>query len=482
MALSTIKNEIYMTTILSINNLSISFGQIDCFKDFTTNVQKYRRIGLIGPNGSGKSSLLNVLANSTEEISGYIKFSQDLTRHMIHQLTSSPQLSGGEAFRMHLEKALQISADLLLLDEPTNHLDQVTWQNLVNTLLNYPGTIIFASHDELFLSKVADQIWAIEFNKVRVFDCHYNDFCELKRHETQQREAEQLSLLKKQRKLKKDIAFEQKRAEGSRRANMHENDRKLLQAYIQKGQKTIAKNNKRLNQKKGQLEDIKREIKIVETRNLQFHQLAESSTKLRDIVHISEGSCGYLENAILSDIFLNIGQNEKIAITGNNGSGKSTLFKALLKSSNIWVKGHWHQPKQNDIGYLDQFYSVIQTHVSVFDHIKNCSPNWDDRYIRKYLNDYGFSKNSQVENLGENLSGGERARLCMALLSSNTPKLLLLDEITNNLDIDTKDMIVDFLNDYRGSYIIICHDLAFLKKLHLDNTYITENQTILNNC
>lgn len=478
MAPLTIKNEILMTTILNINNLGISFGFVECFKGFTTMVQAHKRIGLIGQNGSGKSSLLNVLAGTIEPTFGQIKFFPSLTKYMIPQLANTLQLSGGEAFQCHLRSALQISADLLLLDEPTNHLDQSAWQNLTNIVKYYPGVIIFACHDELFLTQIANQIWEIESGKVRVFDCGYQEVCELKRHEAQKQQEEQLFLLKQQRKLKQDIAFEQRRTAQSRKANMHENDRKLLQAYIQKGQKTMAKNNKRLNQKKEHLEDIRQSISILQTRTLRFHQQNDSAPRARDIVHISEGSCGYSQTTILSDIFLSLSVGEKIAITGDNGSGKSTLLKALLNDSNTWTQGYWHKPKQHEIGYLDQFYSIINPQLSVFGHLKSYTPDMDDRSIREHLNDYGFSKNYQVDSLGKNLSGGEKARLCLALLAAKTTKLLLLDEITNNLDLFTKNTVLDFLNVYPGSYIIICHDSAFLDKLDLNDFYVVRDQTV----
>jgi len=243
-------------TILRIHNLGIAFGQTSCFEGFTTNVQLHKRIGLIGQNGSGKSSLMNVLAGFSEATFGKIKFAPNISAHLISQINNQGTLRGGEAFQKCLSAAMQISPDLLLLDEPTNHLDQNAWQNLANTIEYYPGTVVFACHDEHFLSRLADQIWEIESGKVRVFDCGYQEFCELKCHEADRLQMQQLLLLKHQRKLRQDIAFEQHRSAQSRKANANENDRKLVGAYIEKAGKTAAKHNKRLHEKKELLDDI----------------------------------------------------------------------------------------------------------------------------------------------------------------------------------------------------------------------------------
>ena len=145
-----------------------------------------------------------------------------------------------------------------------------------------------------------------------------------------------------------------------------------------------------------------------------------------------------------------------MAIRGDNGSGKTTLIKAILNDPSVLKSGDWHVPNREDIGYLDQHYGTLDPHKTVTETIHGLVPTWAHGEIRKHLNDFLFRKNEEVNAFVKTLSGGEKVRLSLAQIAAKTPRLLVLDEITNNLDLETRDHVIQVLKEYPGAMLVIC--------------------------
>ena len=191
----------------------------------------------------------------------------------------------------------------------------------------------------------------------------------------------------------------------------------------------------------------------------------------RSVVHIAEGSVGYLDHPpLLSGIHLSLGGGQRLALTGDNGSGKSTLIKAILGHENMYTTGEWYGPKGEGMGYVDQHYSTLDPCKSVVDTLADFVPAWCHAEVRRHLNDFLFRKNEEVEAMVATLSGGEKARLSLACIAARTPHLLILDEITNNLDVETKNHVLQVLQTYPGAMILISHERDFLEALRVDVT------------
>ena len=192
-------------------------------------------------------------------------------------------------------------------------------------------------------------------------------------------------------------------------------------------------------------------------------------------LHKSFGS-----NDVLRGINLDFNTSGITALLGPNGSGKTTLIKAILNNKSIVKTGSWELPFSKHIGYLDQHYSNLDPLDSVVDHIHKVRPDWERGQVRKHLNDFLFRANEEVFNQAKNLSGGEKARLSLALIAAQVPKLLILDEITNNLDLETKEHVVQILREYHGAIIIISHDKEFLDDIGIDQRYKIHNNSLTN--
>ncbi len=192
------------------------------------------------------------------------------------------------------------------------------------------------------------------------------------------------------------------------------------------------------------------------------------------MVSVSNGTVGF-ENPLVTAINLSVTAGERVAICGNNGSGKTTLIRAILGDIAIVKTGAWQVLKREYIGYLDQHYSTLDEEKTVLEIIQDCVNGWSQAAIRKHLNDFLFRKNEEINTSVASLSGGEKARLSLAMIAASTPKLLILDEITNNLDLETRNHVIQVLNEYPGAMVVISHDADFLHSIQISSHYIIHN-------
>ncbi|MGE0206293.1 MAG: ABC-F family ATP-binding cassette domain-containing protein [Candidatus Babeliales bacterium] len=456
---------------ISINNISFSIHNKICFENFNAQIYPKKRIVIMGINGAGKSTLLKIIQGLVNPIEGTVTIPDSLVFGYVPQtIQEYTELSGGQRFNKELSKALSLNPDILCLDEPTNHLDLNNKRSLIHMLQRYSGTLIIVSHDPDILNLEFDEIWHIEHSLISIFRGNYKKY--LKEHDLKKNtlELQREYLLKEKRKLRKLIEQENKRASQSKSRNKNENDRSLLGAMKESGSQTIGKNLKRLSRSQENIQQQFTNNFIHKELEPKFNLEACKTPSKKSIVSINHGSCGY-KNPLLKDINLQLQGDTRIAIIGDNGTGKSTLLKAILQDSAILLQGEWLIPEKNDIGYLDQHYSTLNCNLTVEEIIQDAAPMWSSQQVRKHLNDFLFSAQESIAAKISSLSGGEKARLCLAQLAARNPSLLLLDEITNNIDLEIRRHVIKVLNAYSGAMIIVTHDLEFLKELSISTIY-----------
>jgi ATPase subunit of ABC transporter with duplicated ATPase domains len=374
-------------------------------------------------------------------------------------------LSGGEKMQLNLVRLLSTKPDIIFLDEPTNHLDQNNRKILIDFLINWKGAALVVSHDVDFLNHFSQTIWSFEGNQIETFKGNY-DFYESHKRLENQKIVDKLEALKKQnKKVTSQIQEESHRAAQSRKANKNENDRVLKGAMKLRASATAGKNAKNLNNQKDTILSQLSHIRLPEVLKPKFSMINQSKNSLS--ILISEGKVLYKEQPILENINVQINSGERVVIKGPNGSGKSTFLKALLKKPEIYIQGNWFLPQLNSFGYLDQHYSMLNPKETVLQSIEKIKPEWPDREIRKHLNDFLFRKNEEIHAYTSCLSGGEQARLCLAQIAALSPSVLLLDEVTNNIDNHAKDHLIQVLNAYKGTLIVVSHDQKFLEQIEI---------------
>ena len=455
-----------------LNNVSLHLAQRVCFENLNAQIHYGKRIGIIGRNGSGKSSLLKIIQKLMEPSHGQVITPPNIIFGYVPQILDTfEKLSGGQRFNEALTQALALNHNVLCLDEPTNNLDLSNRKSLLRMLAHCQKTLIIVSHDVELLRTNIDEIWHINEEKVFIFPGNYDAYQATQEAAWNTRLKQLEQLKKEKRKTRQALQFEQKRAAQSKHANKYENDKKLKGAMKQWGSKTRGKKSGHINALHHQIEQELKQSRLPEIIEPKFHLRNTDLTSSKALVSIANGSCGYNNNTVLEKINLQIGPCERIALVGDNGSGKSTLIKALLDDAHIHKTGIWLTPKKEEIGYLDQQYKTLDPMRSVFDTIKLVAPHWKTPEIRQHLNDFLFRKNEEVNALTSTLSGGEKARLSLAHIAAQNKRLLMLDEITNNLDLETKDHVIQVLNAYPGTIIVISHDEYFLKQINIATCY-----------
>jgi ATPase subunit of ABC transporter with duplicated ATPase domains len=360
-------------------------------------------------------------------------------------------------------------------------------------LKSFLGTVIVASHDLELLRGCINQVWHIENGTIQKFTGHYDDYIQAINIQRSAIEHE-LSLLERQKKeTHQALMAEQKRASKSQAKGQKSIDRskwptivshaKAGRAEETSGRKTAAIDNKK--------QAIMEQLGTLRVSDIIVPKFSITADAVGDgvVVSVHAGAVGYAQSSqerahvvpsvmqqVWKNIYVSVTAKERIAIVGDNGSGKSTLIKAILGDPNVIRQGDWYAPQ--DIGYLDQHYATLDPALSVMEVIKQCVA-WPLAEIRRHLNDFLFRKNEEVETLVANLSGGEKARLSLAQIAAKTPKLLVLDEMTNNLDLETRAHVIQVLQSYPGAIIAISHDDDFLQQIGVTAVYSVANAAVV---
>ena len=465
---------------IQIKNLQLSFPRKTCFDDFSVQVPYGSRIAIIGRNGCGKTTLLKILNGMVEPTSGDIGCTDDAVFGFVPQIIEdNDSLSGGQRLNAAVSQALSLEPNVLLLDEPTNHLDRHNRKSLMRMLQSYPGTLIIVSHDTELLRNCIDTLWHIDHGKIHIFSGNYDDYMREIKLKRASIEGE-LELLNRQKKdMHHKLMQEQQRSSKSKAKGAKSIDQRkwptvVSNAKAGRAEETSGRKKSAIDKRKSDLTESLSDLRLPEIIIPKF-SLKSSDVVRGIVVHISGASVGYSENQpILSGIILSLGSGERVAITGDNGSGKSTLIKALLGDESIYKTGDWHVVKREDVGYLDQHYGTLHPDKTVLETIADLVPDWPHTEIRRHLNDFLFRKNEEVNALVSTLSGGEKARLSLAQIAARTPKLLILDEITNNLDLETRGHVIEVLKNYPGAMIVISHDSDFLEEIGISEAVDVE--------
>lgn len=380
----------------------------------------------------------------------YQKVSEILSLLRVNPESEISELSGGVKRRVLLAKALVYEPDLLLLDEPTNHLDLQTIEWLEEFLLRYPGTILFVTHDRSFLQKLATRLLELDRGDLKSWSCSYEKYLEQKEVDLQAEEA-----------------------------RWHEFEKKLAQeeAWIRRGVKARrARNEGRVSALKKMREIRKARIAPVGTVKMQIQE-SEKSGQL--VIKAENISYGYSSSTTptIQNFSATLMRGDKIGIVGPNGSGKTTLLNLLLGKLEP-QSGKVHQGTRLEIAYFDQLRDQLDDQKSVRENLAHGSDmvtfQGKTRHVVGYLQNFLFSP-ERTQCLVQILSGGERNRLLLAKLFALPSNMLILDEPTNDLDVETLELLEDLLMEYTGTVLLVSHDRTFLNNV-VNSLFVFEKE------
>ncbi|MCK6221189.1 ABC-F family ATP-binding cassette domain-containing protein [Staphylococcus capitis] len=507
--------------LLQLNDISKSFDGEDIFTNVDFEVKTGERIGVVGRNGAGKSTLMKIIAgvegydsghiskiknlkmgyltqqmtlNSTatvfeemskpfehlKNIESLIKEETDwLAQHTSEYETQTYQehmeryesltnrfeqlegyqyeskiktvlhglnftesdfdkpindFSGGQKTRLSLAQMLLNEPDLLLLDEPTNHLDLETTKWLEDYLKYFKGAIVIISHDRYFLDKIVTQIYDVALGDVKRYVGNYEQFIEQRDQYYEKRMQE---YEKQQEEIQKLETFVEKNITRASTSGMAKSRRKTL----------------------GKMERIDKPMIDARSANIQFG--FERNTG-NDVMHIRDLKIGY-DSPITQPINIEVFKGDHIAVIGPNGVGKTTLIKTIANKQDK-LAGEITFGANLQIGYYDQKQAEFKSNKTILDYVWDQYSHMNEKDVRAVLGRFLFVQ-EDVKKIINDLSGGEKARLQLALLMLQKDNVLILDEPTNHLDIDSKEMLEQALKHFEGTIIFVSHDRYFINQL-----------------
>ena len=467
--------------LVTIEHLTKSYTERLLFDDTSFSINEGEKIGLIGVNGTGKSTLLKIVAGLEDADSGsvvrgrslYIRYlsqipefaegdtvlesvmrenagethyssadeMQATAKSMLNKLgitehdALTSTLSGGQRKRVALASVLMSTADLLILDEPTNHLDSGMADWLEEYLKAFRGALLMITHDRYFLDSVVGRIVELDKGKLYSYQANYEGFLALKAERMEMAEA---SERKRQTILRNEIAWMQR---GARARSTKQ------KAHIQRYEE--------LRDQKGPEYDRNVELESIASR------LGRTTVEVKDLCK------AYGDKVLMKDFTYIFLKNDRAGIIGPNGSGKSTLMKMLAG----WVEpdsGTIQIGQTVKMGYFSQENEAMDESLKVIDYIKNAA-----EYVKtkdgsisasQMLERFLFPSGMQYTSIGR-LSGGERRRLYLLRILMEAPNVILLDEPTNDLDIQTLTILEDYLDTFPGIVIAVSHDRYFLDRV-----------------
>ena len=339
------------------------------------------------------------------------------------------EFSGGWRMRVALAAVLFSEPDLLLLDEPTNYLDLEGTMWLESYLRDYPYTVLIVSHDRELLNTSVNRILHLEAGKLAVYSGGYDQF-------ERQRAA----------RLSQQLAMKAKQEE----------QRRHMEKFVERFRAKASKAKQAQSRLKA-LSRMEPIASIAEQRTLPFH-FPDPAPMSPPILRLAEADLGYAEGTpILKEVTLQIGNDDRIALLGPNGQGKSTLAKAL-SGRLAPLRGNLFKHKKLKIGYFAQHQiDELRPEASPYDHVRAAMPDATEAQVRTKTAVFGFGAD-KADTKAKNLSGGEKARLLFNLAAMQAPHLLILDEPTNHLDVDSRQALIQALNEYAGAVVLISHD------------------------
>jgi ATP-binding cassette subfamily F protein uup len=473
--------------LISLQGVSIGFGGPRLLEEINLQIETGEWIGLLGRNGMGKSTLLKLISGELLPHSGTIARQQNIRvaylpqevpqglsgrvrkivesglealaggtlddehqwrrQHQVDKLISQMELdpearfeilSAGLKRRVYLARGLARNPDLLLLDEPTNHLDINSIDWLEDFLKRRGGTLLFVTHDRVFLQRLATRILELDRGRLFDWDCDYSTFVKRKEEmlsaEQSQNAIFDKKLAQEEQWIRKGIEARRTRNEGRVRAL------------------------KRLREMRRERRELSGKVRM---------QISAENRSGRLVIETENVSYSFGDKLIIQNFSTTIQRGDKVGIVGPNGSGKTTLLRILMGELPP-LRGEVRHGTNVEMAYFDQLRAQLDESKSVLDNVgqgrDTITINGRTRNLMGYLEDFLFTR-ERVRAPISALSGGERNRLLLARLFTQPANLLILDEPTNDLDIDTLEVLEDLLLEYDGTLLLVSHDRAFLNNI-----------------
>lgn len=460
--------------VITFKDVSFRYTDKNLLDKVSFSITDQDKTGLVGLNGTGKSTLIKLIEDEIRPQSGeiiksgnmiisYLEQEPDIplntkildyvmknndkdhkvndyeAKSMLTKLKLDPEaltnnLSGGQRKRLALAKCLVTYCDFLILDEPTNHLDNDMILYLEKYLQRYNHGLFMVTHDRYFLERVCNNMLELDNGHIYTYKANYSEFLNLKALRLEREEKAEKKL---KRLLKNELDWIHRGVEA----------RRTKQKYRIERFNELSK------------------IKFSERKGFEFDSVSKYLGKT--IIEIKNGSKSFGDKVIFKNFNLNVLRTARIGIVGDNGAGKTTLFKIIMQQESL-DSGELILGETLRIGYFSQHFDAIDENIRVIDYVKEVSSTIETLEgtvtASSLLERFLFDANLQY-TMVKSLSGGQRRRLELVRVLAANPNVLILDEPTNDLDIETLEVLEDYIDSFRGPVLCVSHDRYFLDKV-----------------
>ncbi len=471
------------------NNIKKSFADRQILDIENLKIYSEDRIGIVGVNGVGKTTLINILCKRLEPDEGYIKIygnysyisqlegpenlriSDEMASKFNISHTWTDNMSGGEKTRFKLAQALSKNSPLVFADEPTSNIDIEGIELLERSFQEYKGALVLISHDRSFLDKLCNKIIELEDGKIKIYKGNYSDYIEQKAKEKERAQFEYEEYVKEKKRLQNIIIDTKQKVKsmkktpkrmGNSEARLHKMGNQKAKANLDKAARALEKRIEHL-----EVKEKPREEEII---TLDIKESSKLHSKI-----VMEGkniSKSFGKKVIFNNAEFSIFNNSKVALLGPNGCGKSTLIKMIMnENDDKFIK----VAKGAKIGYFSQDMSILNEDLTIIENVMEESI-YDETFARILLAGL-LIKREDIYKKVRVLSGGEKVKVSFAKMLLKDINLLILDEPTNYIDINSLEVVEKVLKDYKGTILFVSHDRRFIEAL-ADTIMTIENYKI----
>lgn len=495
----------------------------------SVDIYPNQKIGLIGSNGTGKSTLLKLLAripipgafldtnySVTKTQTWYvpqIEYLEDSELTVYDYLSTKvdnwwepldilekeygledvsqrrvESLSGGEKMKLNLAIALTSNSAVLLMDEPSNHLDRKTRKKLFDQIVKIDKAVVISSHDIELLTKVCNRIWELNDKTITEYGGNYEFFAKEKETQLNAKERRYVAAKKEFAKTKRNFQkvidqSEKNQTKAMEKKKNHNSGIARIQMgyFQQKSEHTVKKTMKSMASKLERVGNVMEKNAYIPQKQA-FLDISSADKAKRLLMRLIDCKLSIKNELLVDNINLDIYYGDRISIMGDNGTGKSSLVKGIsgILENEVTLDGEIEKIESLKVVYIDQTYSIVDVNKSLLENVTAVSNLASSEEQRKALGNMLFRDEKTLIRSAKTLSGGEISRLAFAMISIQSDiDILVLDEPTNNLDIDTIQVITSAINSYEGALIVISHDEHFLKSINCTRTVSIENMQFL---
>ena len=459
--------------ILELKHISKYYGDKKILEIENLKIYENEKIGIVGQNGSGKTTLLNIISGALKPDTGEIIRKQKILYLEQFEKTNNENLnlSGGEKKKKAFNQKILKQTGILLIDEPSSNLDENGIQYIKKELKKYNGTILIISHYRSLLDEICTGIIEIKDGKVKKYDGNYASYKMQKEAEIKRQQFEYRQYIEEKNRLQKAIMISKNTAKeirktpkrmGNSEARLHkrgvENVREKLEGHT--------------NALKTRLEKLELKEKPHTNSQIYMQYQTETSIKSKIAIDIQNLTLQLGKKSLFENASCVIKTNHKTALIGENGVGKTTLINEIIKNTNKSIKINLGIR----IGYFSQDFTNLNFQKSVIENVMQ-NTNKSEKMVKNVLANLLF-KDKDIHKKIENLSGGERVKASIAKILVSENNMLILDEPTNFLDIESIESLEKLLKEYNGTILFVTHDKTFIDNIATDILLIKNHKII----